>query len=91
MLVPRVVPLQVQDFALPLCELHEVPGTPFLCPVQVPLGAAQPSGTSAFPPSICVISKFAEGMLGLIIQIANEQYNSLCQKYEIMTWAHREL
>jgi len=32
-----VVPVQVEGFALPLAELHEVPVSAFLQPVEVPL------------------------------------------------------
>ncbi|KAK4815568.1 hypothetical protein QYF61_004085 [Mycteria americana] len=38
----------VQDFALPLVQLHEVPLSPLLQPIDL---AAQPSGTPATPPS----------------------------------------
>lgn len=36
-LVPGVIPLQVQDFALPIVEPHEVPISPFPQPVKVPV------------------------------------------------------
>lgn len=36
-LVPGLVPPQVQDFSLALVELHEVPTDPLLQPVEVPL------------------------------------------------------
>jgi len=51
-LVPGVVLPQVQDPALALVELHQVPLCPTLQPVQVSLMAAQPSGVSTTPPSL---------------------------------------
>ena len=47
-LVPGVVPPEVQDFTLPLVEPREAPVSPFLQPVEVPLNA-QPPGVSATP------------------------------------------
>lgn len=41
--------LPTQNFALPFVGLREVPVSPFLQPVKVPL-VAQPSGVSAAPP-----------------------------------------
>jgi len=46
-LVPGAVPPQVQDFAFPFVEFHEVPVSPLLQPVKVSGVAAQPSGISA--------------------------------------------
>ena len=36
-MVPGFVPHLVQDFALPLTELHEIPVSPFLQPIKVSL------------------------------------------------------
>ncbi|KAK4810833.1 hypothetical protein QYF61_008805 [Mycteria americana] len=64
--------VQVQDFALPLVELHEVPVSPFLQSVQVPLDGSTTLWHISHSSQICVISKLAEGTLCLIIQIINE-------------------
>lgn len=41
MVVPGVVLPQLQDFALPLADLHEFPVKPFLQPLQVPLDGSK--------------------------------------------------
>jgi len=38
--MPGVILLQVQDFAFPLLELHEVPASPFLQPTEVHLNGS---------------------------------------------------
>jgi len=67
--MPAVVPPHMQDFALPSVELHEVPVSPFLQPVQVSLdGSTTLSRVSYFSP-FCVICKLAEGTLFPNMQI----------------------
>ena len=68
--VPEVVP--PQDFALPLVELHEVPASPFLQPVEVPLDGSTTLWPISQSSQFCVICKLAEGTLWPIIQIINE-------------------
>ena len=74
-LVHGVVPPQVQDLALAFVELHEVPVSPFLQLVEVTLHGSTTlwciSDSSQF-----VISKLAEGILCLIIQIIIKMLNS---------------
>jgi len=56
-----VVPPQVEDFALLVVELHEVPVSPFLQPVQAPLdGSTTLCCISSFS-QFCAICKLAEG------------------------------
>lgn len=52
MLVPGVVPLQVQYLAILLVELHEVLADLFLQPVKVPLGGRKTRSVSANSPSL---------------------------------------
>lgn len=51
-MVPLAVPLQGQDFALPLVKIHEDPVRPFPQPAQVLKMATWPSAASAIPPSL---------------------------------------
>ncbi|KAK4831783.1 hypothetical protein QYF61_019096, partial [Mycteria americana] len=61
--VHGVVPPQVQDFALPLVELHEVPASPFLQPVQVPLDGSTTLWCISHSSQCGVICKLAERQL----------------------------
>ncbi|KAK4826730.1 hypothetical protein QYF61_010983 [Mycteria americana] len=67
-----IVPPQVQDFALSLDELHEVPVSPFLQPVQVPLDVSTTLWCVSHSSQLCAISILAEDALCSIIQIINE-------------------
>ncbi|KAK4832374.1 hypothetical protein QYF61_022229 [Mycteria americana] len=72
-LVPGVVPPQEeQDFALLLVELHEIPVSPFLQPVKVPLDGSTTFWPISHSSQFCVISKLVKDELCLIIQIINE-------------------
>jgi len=51
-LLPGVIPPQVQDFAFSLRSLHESPLCSNLQPAEVPLNGPQLSGLSATPPSL---------------------------------------
>ncbi|KAK4816773.1 hypothetical protein QYF61_022771 [Mycteria americana] len=66
----------VQDGALPLVELHEVPVRPFLQPAQVPLDGSMILWCISYFAQFCVISKLAEGTLCPIIHIINEDFFS---------------
>lgn len=61
-----------QDFAFSLVELHEVPISPYLQPVNVPLEDSTTLWCISHYFLICV--KLAEGMLCPIIQIINEDF-----------------
>ncbi|KAK4830289.1 hypothetical protein QYF61_009492 [Mycteria americana] len=74
-LVPGVVPSQVQDFALALVELHGAPASPFLQPVKVPLDGRTALWYISHYSQFGVICKLAEGALYLIVQIINEDVN----------------
>ncbi|GAB0175715.1 cAMP-dependent protein kinase inhibitor alpha [Grus japonensis] len=71
-LVPGVVPPQVQDFPLPFVELHEVPDSPFLQPVKIPPDGSMILWFISLCSQFGVICKLAEGTLYPIIQIINE-------------------
>jgi len=58
-----VVPPQVQDFALALFELPEVPVRPFLQRVRVPLDGTMTLWYISVSCLFCIISKLAEGAL----------------------------
>ena len=62
---------QVQDFRL-LVELHEVPVSPFLQSVVVPLDGSMTLWRISHSSHFCVIYKLAEGTFCLVIQIINE-------------------
>ena len=70
-LVCRVVPHQVQDFALLLAELPEVSVSPFLQPVKLTLDGSMPLW-HVHSSQLCVIGKLAEGTLCPIVQITEE-------------------
>jgi len=67
-----VVPLQVQNFALLIIELHDVPGGPFLQPVMVPLDGSTTLRCTSAAPLCGFVSKLAEGALCPITQTVNE-------------------
>ncbi|KAK4832711.1 hypothetical protein QYF61_025172 [Mycteria americana] len=71
-LVHGIVPLQVQDFALPLVEPQEVPVSPFLQAVEIPLDGSPTLWCIRHLSQFCVISRLAESTLSPIIQIINE-------------------
>ncbi|KAK4830703.1 hypothetical protein QYF61_012872 [Mycteria americana] len=62
-LVPGVVPAQVQDFVLLLVELHEVPVGLFLLPVEVPLDGSMTFWCISHSSQFGVICKLFEGTL----------------------------
>jgi len=62
-LVHGVVPPQVQDPALALVELHQVPLRLTLQPVQVTLNGSTAFRCIYHSSQLCVISKLAEGTL----------------------------
>ena len=72
-LVPGAVPPQGQDFACPLVELQEVPVSPFLQPVEVPLGGSATSWCLSHSSQCGIVSKLAEGALCPIIQSTSEE------------------
>ncbi|KAK4832039.1 hypothetical protein QYF61_020554 [Mycteria americana] len=71
-LVPGVVPSQVQDFALFLVELHEIPVGPLLQPVEVPLNGSTVIWCISHSSQFGVICKLAESTLYPVIQMINE-------------------
>ena len=71
-LVHEVIPLQVQDFVFSFDGLHEIPVSPFLQPVEVPLDGSMTLWCISRSSQFCVISKLAHGALCPIIQIINE-------------------
>jgi len=71
--VNEVVPPQkVQDFALLLVELHDVPVSLFLQPVKVSLVWSMTLWCISRSFQSCVISKLVEGTLCPIVQIMNK-------------------
>ena len=71
-LVPGVVPLQVQDFAVLFVELHEIPLSPVLQPVQIPLDGSTATWCISRSSQYCVICKLAEVVLCPIVQVVNK-------------------
>ena len=71
-LLHRFIPPQVQDFALLFAELHEVPISPFLHPVEVPPKSSTTLWCISQSSQFCTISKLAESTHCPIIQITNE-------------------
>lgn len=63
---------QLQGFALFLDELHKVPVSPFLQPVEVPLEGSMTLWCIIHSLQVCVISKFTEGAPCPIIPVINE-------------------
>ncbi|KAK4823427.1 hypothetical protein QYF61_002113 [Mycteria americana] len=51
---------KVQDFALPLLDLHEIPVSAFIQPIQVPLDGGMTLWRISHSFQFCVISKLAE-------------------------------
>ncbi|KAK4827979.1 hypothetical protein QYF61_022681 [Mycteria americana] len=62
-LVHGVVPRQVQNLAFSFTEVHKVPVSSFLQPVQVPLDGSTPLWPVTHSSQFCVICKLAEGTL----------------------------
>ncbi|KAK4811113.1 LOW QUALITY PROTEIN: hypothetical protein QYF61_016399 [Mycteria americana] len=78
-LVHGIIPPQVQDLALPLVELHEVP--PISPLVEVPLNVSTTIWYISNYSHFSMICRLAEGSLCPIIQVMNEvikQYWSQC-------------
>ncbi|KAK4818982.1 LOW QUALITY PROTEIN: hypothetical protein QYF61_022649 [Mycteria americana] len=71
-LVHGVVPPQVQDLALLLVEVHEVPVSPFLQPVEVPLDGSMTLWCISHSSQFGVIRQLAEGTLCPIIHVTTE-------------------
>jgi len=71
--VHGVVPPQVQDPALALVELHQVPLFPALQPVWVLLNGSTAFWCIHHSSQFCVISKLAEGTLSPFIQVIDEE------------------
>ncbi|KAK4810954.1 hypothetical protein QYF61_013362, partial [Mycteria americana] len=71
-LVHGVIPPLVQDLALPLVELHEIPVSPILQLVKVPLDGSMTLWHISCSSQFGVISKLAGDTLCPIIQIINE-------------------
>ncbi|KAK4811750.1 hypothetical protein QYF61_005318 [Mycteria americana] len=76
-LLPGVVPPQLQDFALLHIELYEVPVSSFLQPGKVPLDVSTTFWHLSHSFQFGVIYKLAEGTLCPIVQIINEAQGKL--------------
>jgi len=61
--VPGVIPSQVPDFAFPPADLQETPLSPFLQPVEVPLGDSTALGCITQSSQFYVTCRLAEGAL----------------------------
>jgi len=72
-LVHGVVPPQVQDPALALVEIHQIPLCPTLQPVQVTLNGSTACRCIHHSSQFGVISKLAEGILYPFIQVIDEE------------------
>ncbi|KAK4824703.1 hypothetical protein QYF61_017929 [Mycteria americana] len=67
-----VIPSQLQDFPFPFVELPEVPVSPFLQPVKVPLNGSTTIWHISHSFQSCIICKLVEGAPCPIILIINE-------------------
>jgi len=72
-LVHEVVLPQVQDPALALVDLHQVPLCSTLQPVQVSLNGSTAFWCIHHSSQFCVTCKLAEGTLQLFIQVIDEE------------------
>lgn len=66
------LPLQEEDSAFPFAELREIPSGSFLRPLNVLLNSSTTRLCISHPSQFSVACKFAEGMLGPIIQVINK-------------------
>lgn len=80
-LVPAVVPSQVQDSSFSLTELHGVPVGSFLQPVEVTLNGSMTLWCTSHFFHSCIITKTVEGTLCSIIQIIDEDVEEYCTQY----------
>jgi len=80
-LVHGVVPPQVQDPALMLVELHEVPLHPTLQYVQVSLNGSTTFWCICHSSQLGVISKSAEGTLSPFMQVIGEEVEQHWAEY----------
>lgn len=69
------------ETAFPTVELHEVPFSPMLQPVQVPLNCSIPIRCMSHS-SLCVICDLAEGALCAIIQVINADVEQDWPQYQ---------
>jgi len=79
--VHGVVPLQLQDPALALVKLYQVPLCPTLQPVQVSLNGSTAFQRISYSSQFCVISKLAEGTPCPFIQVIDEHVDQDWVKY----------
>jgi len=75
-LVPGVVPSQGQDSALLLVDPHEVPVSPFLQPVRVPLDSSTTLRRTSLSSQLSLICRIAEGVLCPGIQVTGGSWPS---------------
>jgi len=79
-LVHGVVSPQVQNFALPFVDLHEVPISPFLQPLQVLLDGSATPWHISYSLQFCVNGKLAEGTPYPIIHMNTLKHKILFHK-----------
>ena len=72
-IVHGVIPSRTQDLAFPLVELHDVPVSPFLLHVEVPLNCSTTSWCISHSSQFCTICKLSDGALYPIILIIIEE------------------
>lgn len=70
--MPEVIPPQDQGLPFLSVELKEVPVSPFLHPVELPLDGDTALWHISYSSQFCVICKLVEGTLCPVIQIINE-------------------
>ena len=75
-----VIPPQMQNFV----ELREVPLSPILQPVEVPLNGSTTIWCISHPSQFCIICELAEGALCPIVHIINEDVEQYCPSID--TW-----
>lgn len=66
-LIPGIIPPQMQDFSLPLVQLHESLLFPVLQPIDVLKGRTTMLSIS-YSSQLCIICKFAESAFCPIVQ-----------------------
>jgi len=85
-LVPEIIPPQVQDFAFPLAELHEISLDPVLQLVKVPLNGGTTIWYISHSSQFCIICEHAHDVLFPIVQMVNENIEQDWPQYQPLAY-----
>ena len=83
-MVCGAIPPCMQDLAFPLVELHNVPVSPFLQHVEVPLNWSTTIWCISRSSQFCTICKLSDGALYPTIHVMNEEVKEYWPQYPVL-------